>query len=66
MPIWLRNFTYQRIKNYIEQQNEDLSQKRDPNQSSTKIGDKKIPQSMKKALSNTPRKPSYKTRSSKK
>lgn len=67
MPIWLRNFTYKQIvNNQKEEQNQINQASGDSDSTSTKIGDSKIPNHMREALTKGPRKPSYKTKTSKK
>ena len=67
MPVWLRNFTYQQIVDYKQKEQEAMNKASgNPNSTSANIGDAKIPEHMKKALADKPRKPSYTTKASKK
>ncbi len=67
MPVWLRKFTYQQILDYKTKENDQINKASGKsNETSAKIGDSQIPEHMKEALTRTPRKPSYKTKTSKK
>lgn len=67
MPIWLRKFTYQQIADQKQREQKEIDKSiGKSNTTSAKIGDSQIPQHMKEALTKGPRKPSYKTKASKK
>ena len=67
MPIWLRKFTYQQIVDFKQKEQEEISKSSGkPNSTSVNMGDSVIPEHMKEALTNKPRKPTYTTKASKK
>ena len=67
MPIWLRKFTYQQIVDFKQKEQEKINKASGkPNGTSVNMGDSVIPEHMKEALTNKPRKPTYTTKASKK
>ena len=67
MPTWLRKFTYQQIVDFKQKEQEEISKASGkPNSTSVNMGDTVIPEHMKEALTNKPRKPTYTTKASKK
>lgn len=61
MPIWLRNFTFNKIKEHYEKQNEEMKKSQGGGNSRTAIKDGKVVTPDK-----TPSTPTYTSRASKK
>lgn len=66
MPIWLRNYTYNQMRKFYEQESKAInSSSQDSDSISTNIGDP-IPEHMKKAFKSQSPKSSYTTQRAKK